>query len=112
MMNKAIKSTLMMLLITIPYSESHAGSSPILSTDIPVGARQLLIRQAAKDNQSIQVDDYIKYDDKRDDAFDQSTGECGNVNIGNIDQNQRIGTVPRTVNVIVTGPVFNTVDDC
>jgi len=101
----------MLLLVSAPYNAPQA-ASPILSTEIPVGARLLLSRQAAKDNQSIDVKDYISLEDGRDKAFDESTAECGNVNIGNIEKDQRIGSAPRTVNVIVTGPVFNTVGDC
>lgn len=112
MMNKVIKTTLTVMLIATPYGAPQAGSSPILSTEIPVGARLLLSRQAAKDNQSIDVKDYISLEDGRDKAFEESTAECGNVNIGNIENDRPIGSVPRTVNVIVTGPVFNTVDDC
>lgn len=111
MINKISKAGPMLVLMSL-FGDSCWAASPILSTELSAENRLLLARNQAAQNQNISLDDYIGYDDKRADDFTESTGECGNVNIGNIQDNQRIGAAPRTVNVIVTGPVFNTVDDC
>ena len=111
MISKISKTAPILVLISLLGDSCWAGS-PILSTELSAEDRLLLARNQAAQNQNISLDDYISYDENVDGEFDGTTGECGNINIGNVQDTPRIGAPPQTVNVIVTGPVFNTVDDC
>jgi hypothetical protein len=43
----------------------------------------------------------------------ETVGECGSVNVGNVNSDpNRIGGVPRTNTVVITGPVINVGNKC
>ena len=90
-------------------STSYAGTP--LSTDLTPQQRVKLARLAAKNRQNTDLDSYVELSDKRDDAFDENNAECGNVEIGNI-QNNRIGSKPQDVEILIVGDIINVPDGC
>ena len=41
-----------------------------------------------------------------------SSGDCGNIDIGNVDTGKKIGFGPRDVTVVITGDVINANNNC
>lgn len=112
-MKKLTKSSFMVLLTFTVLSTPMPGFAKTIGTELSPELRLLIARQKAKANQEIKPDDYIELEDKRDDMFDESNRECGNVNIGNIHNDNKIGRRPTQVNVVVTESIVNLGnDDC
>jgi len=99
-----------MIVITSGSSTFSSAATP-LDTGLSNESRLTLSRTFSKNRQNIDLDNYIEFIDKRNDAFDANNSECGNVEIGNVER-PRIGQNIQPVNVTIVGNVINVPGGC
>ena len=79
----------------------------------PMDIEPELAAKIAREKARIKRDQHEAGKDSSLGGMDSTSADCGSVNIGNVanDQN-RIGAVPRTNTVVITGPVINVGNKC
>lgn len=84
---------------------TSAYSATPLGTQFTAEQRLKFSRFASKNRQNFDLDSYKSLEDKRDDAFDENNGGCGNVEIGNVER-PRIGQPVQNVEVLIAGDIL------
>lgn len=87
--------------------QTHAASAEAVDLDPELAAK------VAREKARIKRDQHQAGKDGVPMGRMETTGECGSVNVGNVNSNpNRIGGVPRSNTVVITGPVINVGNKC
>lgn len=91
------------IVVGLSAPASGATAEPM---DIDVDLAAKIAREKAKVKRDQQAD-------SQPGNADANAADCGSVNIGNVsNDNNRIGAVPKTNTVVITGPVINMGNKC